>query len=241
MSWAYHAFRAAHEFWRPEDLMESVPHVTGSPTHCPGKIRKHPASIRNPQTESNDDTTENKGIKYCPPGKRKTQPQPRTPSKQKAKTTPQKFWVCMPLNFVVTEPSFEQTHLPLTLQSKAISFWFYLRCSVDFPGGKNWIGTLFWSVEFEGEPFHKKKETRGRNPLGKWVTKWRDPVHSLGARKTKEHILAVAQKTGTKMEPCSVETWSKTCGLPLLFNFEPAMCAKLRFPDVREPPGPGRL
>ena len=34
--------------------------------------------------------------------------------------------------------------------------------------------------------------------------------------------MAVAQKTGTKMEPWQVETWTKTCVTPPpLFNFEP--------------------
>ena len=33
--------------------------------------------------------------------------------------------------------------------------------------------------------------------------------------------MAEAQKTGTTMEPWKVETWTKTCGLPLLLNFEP--------------------
>ena len=33
--------------------------------------------------------------------------------------------------------------------------------------------------------------------------------------------LAAAQKTSTKMEPWQAETWTKTSGLPILFNFEP--------------------
>ena len=32
--------------------------------------------------------------------------------------------------------------------------------------------------------------------------------------------MAVAQRTGTNMEPW-VETWTKTCVMPLLFDFEP--------------------
>ena len=33
--------------------------------------------------------------------------------------------------------------------------------------------------------------------------------------------LAVAKKNGTKMEPWQVDPWTKTCGLPLLVDFEP--------------------
>ena len=33
--------------------------------------------------------------------------------------------------------------------------------------------------------------------------------------------MAAARKTGTKMDAWSVETWTNTCGLPLLFHVEP--------------------
>ena len=57
----------------------------------------------------------------------------------------------------------------------------------------------------------------GRFGLSNWSVRsghWRGLRLPLGQ-------VAVAQKTSTKMEPWQVETWTNTCGLPLLVNFEP--------------------
>ena len=44
--------------------------------------------------------------------------------------------------------------------------------------------------------------------------------------------MAVAQKTGTKMEPWQVETWTKICGLPLMGSMRFGICIS-RMPSVR--------
>ena len=51
-------------------------------------------------------------------------------------------------------------------------------------------------------------------------TVWYTWDHCLGRQKDERYFnhMAVAQRTGTNMEPWYVETWTKTC---VTFNFEP--------------------